>query len=186
MARFTGWKKRYSYLDDYRKGMDGKYVYYGKHYIFCAGADALRTYKWLLGLADLLVIGLFIVSGLMDAGAIWSTWYTVVPYALEAVCVFIFAWKTISMLLEKVPLKAYIYKKTVPWFRPVCLILAVIALISLCGALICMLVKSAYVKTAGCIIYMVLQLVLAAGCAVFAGVLKKYNWEPDPSEEPEE
>jgi len=183
MAKFTGWKKKYAYLDDYRKGMDGKYVYYGKHYVLHGDQDALRTYKWILGIADLLLIGLFIVSGLMDAGIIWSTWYVVIPYALEVIGVFVLVWKTGSLLLEKVPVKAYIYKRTVPWFRPAALILAVVALLALIGALICMLLNPDHVKTTGCVIYMLLQLLLTAVCAVFANMMKKYTWEPDPSEE---
>ena len=107
MAKFTGWKKRYSYLDDYKKGIDGKYVYYGRHYIFCGDSRELRIYKWTLGITDILLTALFVIGGLMDGGAIWRAWYVVIPFALEVVALFMLIWKSFSLLLEKIPVKAY-------------------------------------------------------------------------------
>ena len=88
MAKFKGWKNRYSYLDDYKKGIDGKYVYYGRHYVY-QGELPLNRYKWMLGGVDLFLAALYIAGGFQDAGILWSRWYVVVPYALEVVAVFL-------------------------------------------------------------------------------------------------
>jgi len=185
MAKFTGWKKRYSYLDDYKKGIDGKYVYYGRHYIFCGDSRELRIYKWTLGITDILLTALFVIGGLMDGGAIWRAWYVVIPFALEVVALFLLIWKSISLILEKVPIKAYMYKRTVPWFRPLAWILIAICLLSLIATLVCMLVHPGEIKTQGCILYMVIKFLSAAAAWAFLWRIGKSRWELDPSEEME-
>ena len=183
MAKYTGWKKRYSYLNNYKKGMDGKYVYYGRHYVY-QGDLPIRQYKGLLGIMDILLAGLFIVGGFLDAGIIWNTWYVLIPYALEAVAVFLMLWKTLSLVLEKVPLKDYIYKRTVPWFRPLGLVLAVLNGLSLVGTGICMLVYPDQILMTGCVIYLITKALMGCAAVLFTGRISKYSWAPDPSEEP--
>ena len=167
MAKFKykGWKRRYSYLDDYKQGTDGKYVYYGRHYIY-QGELPVKKYKWMLGITDILLAVLYILGGFQNAGLIWSRWYVVVPYAAELVAIFLLVWKTLSLILEKVPVKAYIYKKTVPWFRPLGLILAIVCAFSIIGIVICMAVYPQYIHMTGCIIYLVTK-VLMGGIGFF-------------------
>lgn len=186
MAKYKGWKKRYSYLDDYKPGMDGKYVYYGRHYIFEGTNNELRRYKLILGLADILFTALFIIGGCIDAGVIWNTWYVIVPFAAEVVAIFLLIWKTLTMIVEKVPIKAYLYKKSVPWFRPLLIILMITDILSLCMTALCMLLNPESIKVSGCIIYMVIKLLTALAAWILTGILKKNNWELDPSEEMEE
>ncbi|MBQ9032150.1 MAG: hypothetical protein IJ106_11965 [Parasporobacterium sp.] len=183
MAKFNGWKKRYSYLDDYKKGMDGTYVYYGRHYLFSGSREELQGYKWTIGITALLLVALFIIGGIMDAGAVWNTWYVILPYALEAVLIFLLIWKGLTLIVEKNPVKAYIYNKTVPWLRPCGLILAGICVISLIAALICLLTKPDTVKLTGCLLYMGIKVLTGICGYLFAGRMKRYRWEPDPSEE---
>ena len=182
---FSGWKKKYSYLDDYKKGLDGTYVYYGRHHVFQGSPEELRRYKWILGITDLLAAALFIGSGIMDGGAIWSTWYVVIPFALEVVTIFLLVWKTITLLFEKNPVKSYIYKKTVPWFQPLSVLLMVFAGLSVLLTGLCMILKSSFVKPTGCIYYMILQLAMAVLAFVFFRWIKRSAWEEDPSEEME-
>ena len=183
MSKYTGWKKRYSYLDDYKKGVDGQYVYYGRHYIYKGSGFSLKQYKCMLGLLDLLLAALFIAGGFQNGGVIWSTWYVVVPYAVEAVVIFLMLWKTLSVVIEKVPLKAHIYQKTVPWFRPLSFILAVIALISLLGTVLCLILRPDEIRLTGCIIYIAIKAVTACTGILFAGRINTSDWEPDPDEE---
>ena len=186
MAKFTGWKKRYSYLNDYKKGMDGKYVYYGRHYIF-QGTDRERLlYKWILGITDILLTALFVIGGLMDGGAIWNVWYVIVPFALEALTIFLLIWKTMSLILERIPVKEYICKKTVPWFKPLACIQMLLCAVSLIAALICLLTHPETARTTGCILYMAAQLLSGAAAFIFLKFVRKYEWIPDPSEEMEQ
>ena len=183
MAKFTGWKKRYSYLDDYKKGMDGKYVYYGRHYILKEGSGGYAAYKWILGIMDFLLTALFVVSGFLDAGAIWRTWYVVLPFTLEVIVIFFLLWRSFKLLLEKMPAKEYIYKKSIPWFTPLNIILAVVCLISAAGTLICLFTIPEEVKSTGCILYIVIKLVSAILSVLFIRLRKPYVWELDPTEE---
>lgn len=185
-VRFTGWKKRYSYLDDYKRGMDGKYVYYGRHYIFEGTQQELRRYKWILGITDLLLAALFVVGGCLDAGAIWNSWFVILPFMLEAISIFLLLWKTITLMMEKSPVKAYLYKKTVPWFKPCGVILIIACLLSFCMALLCLLLNPELVHLVPCIFYLVIKLVMAGIGYVFLRLTGKASWILDPSEEPEE
>ena len=184
MAKYKGWKKRYSYLDDYKKGMNGEYVYYGRHYIY-QGDLPIRKYKWLLGITDILLAVLYIVAGLQDAGVIWNRWYVVLPYAAHVVVVFLLIWKCLTLIFEKVPVKAYMYKKSVPWFRPLGLILAVICALLIIGTVICMAVDPEQVRMTGCIIFLVIMVLMGVIGVLFADRVRKYPWELDPSEEGE-
>ena len=183
MAKFTGWKKRYSYLDDYKKGMDGKYVYYGRHYVLKEGSPSFTGYKWILGIMDFLLTALFVAGGLIDAGAIWRTWYVVAPYMMEVLALFFLVWRSFKLLFEKMPVKEYIYKKSVPWLTPLNIILAIVCLLSAVAALICLLTLPEEVKLSGCIVYIVIKLVSAALSLISIWLRKSYVWEPDPSEE---
>lgn len=184
MAKYKGWKNRYSYLDDYKKGMDGKYVYYGRHYIY-QGELPLRSYKWMLGITDILLTALYIIGGLQNAGVLWSRWYVVLPFAAEVVAIFLLIWKSLSLMFEKVPVKAYIYKKTVPWFRPLGLIQAVLSGLSVIGTVVCMAANPQEVRITGCIIYLVIKVLMGVIGVLFANRIRQYPWELDPSEEPD-
>lgn len=186
MAKFPVWRRRYSYLDDYKKGLDGKYVYYGRHYVFSGDSKDVRTYKWTLGITDIVLAVLFLIGGFLEAGALWRTSYVIVLYAIEALALFILIWKSVSLILEKVPVKAYMYKRTVPWFKPLAWILIVVCLLSLIATLICMQVFPDEVRTQGCIIYMVIKFLTAAAAWVFLRQIGKSSWKLDPSEEMEE
>jgi len=184
MAKFQGWKKRYSYLDDYKKGMDGKYVYYGRHYIY-QGDLPIRNYKGLLVLTDVLLAALYIAAGLQNAGIIWNRWYVVLPYAVEVLVIFLLIWKSLTLLFEKIPVKAYIYKKSVPWFRPLGLILAVVCGLCIIGTVVCMAADPEQVHMTGSIIFLVIMVLMGVLAVLFANRVRKYTWVPDPSEEGE-
>lgn len=186
MGKYTGWKKRWSYLDDYKKGMNGEYVYYGTYYNFEGTSGELRKYKAILGTTDFIVLALFILGGLMDAGRIWNTWYVVVPFALEAVSIFLLLWKTITLITERSPIKTYIYRKSVPWFRPLAWIVGITAGISLVMTLVCMLVNPDYVKITGCVLYMAIKAVMIACIIIFLKLISKYRFTPDAAEEAKE
>ena len=184
MAKFTGWKKRYSYLDDYKKGMDGKYVYYGRHYVLKEGSGSgYAAYKWILGVMDILLAALFVIGGFLDAGAIWRTWYVVVPFAMETVLIFLLIWRSFKLIFEKMPVKEYIFKKSVPWLTPLNIIHAAVCLISAVCSLICLLLLPEEVKLTGCVLYIVVKLAAGALSVISILLRKPYVWEPDPSEE---
>ena len=182
MAKYKGWKKRYSYLDDYKKGMDGKYVYYGRHYVY-KGEMPIRQYKWMLGLTCILLTALYIAGGFQNAGIIWNRWYVILPYAAEVLVVFLFIWKSLSLILEKVPVKKHIYEKTVPWFRPLGIILAVLCALSVIGTVICMAANPQDIRMTGCIVYLVTKALMTGIGILLAVKIRNYPWEPDPSEE---
>ncbi len=186
MKKYTGWKKRWSYLDDYKKGMNGQYVYYGTYYNFEGSSSEFRRYKMILAMADLLLLALFILGGLMDAGRIWNTWYVVIPFALEAISIFLLLWKTITLIIEKSPIKTYIFKKSVPWFKPLAWITGITAGLSLITTFICMMVNLDYVKVTGCIFYMVIKAIMIACVIIFIKLISKYEFSPDAAEEAKE
>ena len=186
MGKYSGWKKRWSYLDDYKKGMNGQYVYYGTYCNFVGTGAEFRKYKAILGVSDLILLVLFILGGLMDAGRIWNTWYVVIPFALEAVSIFLLLWKTLTLITERAPIKTYIYKKSVPWFKPVAWAIGITAGISLIMTFVCMMINSEYVKVNGCIFYMLIKALMIACVIVYLKIISRYKFNPDTAEEARE
>ena len=186
MAKYKGWKNRYSYLDDYKPGLDGKYVYYGRHYVLEGGRERWRSLQWLMGGTSALVLALLIVTGILDAGAYWSMWYTNLTYMFKVIAAFLIIWKSLALITEKYPVKQYIYKKTVPWYKPCACLIAVTGALSAVAAFICILSKPEGMILSGCILEVVLNLVTAACGVILFIMLKRYLWEPDPTEEVQE
>jgi len=186
MARFQGWKKRYSYLDDYKPGMDGKYVYYGRHYILEGGTDAWKKYRLMLFISSALLMALFVVSGVIEAGVFWSLWYTNLPFALKAIASFLFVWKAIALAIEKYPVKKHIYQKSVPWLKPCAVIVAAISVVYAVTTVICILTNREGILLSGCIIEIVLNLAAAAAGVILFKMFDRFKWDMDPSEEMEE
>lgn len=182
---YKGWKRKYAYLDDYKKGIDGTYVYYGRHHVFRGTEQELRRYRMILLAISLVSAALFIASGLMDGGAIWSSWYVVLPFAIEVVIIFLLIWKAVTLLMEKHPVKSYLYKKTVPWFKPLGILLTIVSLLLLCMAGLCMILQPDLVRVTGCVLFMILQLLMAVSAFAFVRLTGRYTWEEDPSETPE-
>lgn len=186
--KYSGRKKRYAYLDDYKKGVDGKYVYYGRHCIVKDNNINIKNYKLTAGIADILLAALFILGGLMDAGIIWSTWYVLIPYMLNAIMIFLFVWKNVSFMTEKYPIKEYMYKKTVMWFKPTLILNIIFEIISVIGTAVCMVVYSGteYIRMTGCYMYLGTVVVSGIICVLAVKRLCIYKWILDPSEELEQ
>lgn len=186
MAKFKGWKSRYAYLDDYKPGIDGKYVYYGRHYVLKRGREDWKNYRWLTGSACILILVLLIITGFIEAGAYWRMWYTNLSYALKVIAAFLIIWKTLTLITEKYPVKKYIYKKTVPWYKPLAVIAAFTGFASAVAALVVIISGPEGMILSGCILELVLNLFTGAAGTVLYLMLSRYLWEPDPTEEPEE
>ena len=183
MAKFQGWKKRYAYLDDYKPGIDGKYVYYGRHQILKGGRTDWKNYRWLMGTASAVLLALLVITGFIEAGAYWRQWYTNLTYALKAIAAFLVIWKTLTLITEKYPVKQYLYAKSVPWYRPCAVITIITGVLAAAAALVCIIINPEGTLISGCVIETVLNLLTAAAGVVMYIMLGKYEWEEDPSEE---
>ena len=183
MAKFQGWKKRYSYLDDYKPGIDGKYVYYGRHYVLKSGKGDWKNYRLLISGAAVIVLALLVVSGLIEAGTYWRQWYVNLTYALKVIAAFLIIWKCFTLVTEKYPVKEYLYKKSVPWYKPSSVSVAATGLVSAIAAAVCLAAPAEGTIVSGCIIELVLNLLTCAAGIVMFKLVGKYEWEPDPSEE---
>ena len=183
MAKFKGWKNRYSYLEDYRQGLDGKYVYYGRHYILQTGKAGWKSFRLLMGTASVLILTLLIITGIIEAGAYWRLWYVNLAYALKVIAAFLIIWKSFALITEKYPVKKYIYKKSVPWYRPCAMIEAITGGLCAIAAIVCILAGTKDIILSGCIIEIILNLVTGACGFVLFRMLERYSWDLDPSEE---
>ena len=171
--------KRFDYLNDFVKNDSGTYVYNGSLYRLQGDKKDRSRVNIILKLTCLLSLAFFIVSGCIDAGALWSAWYVVLLFGLEAISIFVMIWKSISFLFEKEPLKEYIYKKTVPWFRPCAFTLALVSLLSVIMTLIYLAVHGSGDRLTECIVYMLLKLFEGAVGAGFFILFKKYIWKDE-------
>mgnify|MGYP007102011977 CR=1 FL=1 len=183
MAKYKGWKNRYAYLDDYKPGLDGKYVYYGKHYVLEGGQAQWKNYRILIFSAAGILLVLLIITGLLEAGRYWREWYVNVTYGLKVAAAFLILWKSVTLAAEKYPVKTHVYSKSVPWYRPCAVITVITSVLCFIAALICILTVHEGLIMSGCVLEMVLNLITAAAGVILYKQLKKYVWMMDPSEE---
>ena len=184
-VQYKGWKNRYAYLDDYKPGIDGKYVYYGKHFVLEGGTQSWKSYRLLLFSAAGIFLALLIITGLLEAGTYWRQWYTNLSYAFKVVSTFLILWKSVALAAEKYPVKAHVYKKSVPWYKPCAVISVITGGLSAIAAVICILAVHEGLIMSGCILEIVLNLITAAAGVELYRLLDKYVWMNDPSEEEE-
>lgn len=185
MAKFQGWKKRYSYLDDYKPGLDGKYVYYGRHYILTPESGSWKNFRLQTAGAAVIALALLIVTGLLEAGSFWRMWYTNLTYGLKVIAAFLIIWKTLTLITEKYPVKQYIYKKSVPWYKPCAVIICATGFLAAAGALVCIVQNPEGMILSGCILELVMNLMTGGLGILMIKILGRYEWVPDPSEETE-
>ena len=185
---YTGKRKnRFSYLNEYAAGVDGSYIYTGAYYVLEGGAKKRKNVNITLIISCVLFAALFILAGCTNVGGdfmagkfFWNTWFIIIPYALLAVGIFLFIWRAVKLLLEKEPVKKYVYEKSVPWLGPVSMFIFIFALADIAVSFVYLGVVGSYTSLAALILYMAINLFMAALAFVFNKFFKKNTWTESP------
>ncbi len=105
-------KGRRAYLNDFRQGADGKYVYTGAHYEL-QPREKLPSFRWRLLLLSVLMAAVTVARGCNPAGGMLNCFYVILPYILEVGGVAFTVYAALSFLLSAYPAREYSFLKTV-------------------------------------------------------------------------
>ena len=108
--------KKWTALNEYKRSADGDYVYTGGYY---APVDAATYGKRcrVFVLCGACVAALVVAQGLLTAGGMKNTFYVLLPFLGEVICLFLAVWNTVRLLYAGDRIKHYVYEsvtKTIP------------------------------------------------------------------------
>ena len=106
-------KGRRAYLDDFRRTVDGEYIYIGATYAF-QGEQSTRKrglLRW--GILAMGMVACAIVGGCIRAPGTVNCAYVLIPYAVGILAAFSVLWGYARMAKGGDPLRAYVYEATV-------------------------------------------------------------------------
>ena len=168
-------KNRRAYLNDYQKGMNGDYYYSGRYMAFDGSAEERRKLNIIsLGLSLILVI-LFIVSGVLNDKGLWNTFYVLIPFAAEAVCLALMIYRIFRLYRNAEPLKEYIYKQTVPGIQGLSMAAAICAAVEIIACVVFMIINKDFVVLT-VVVFLAAKVISAGLLVVYNRYLKSFRW----------
>ena len=114
MEKKTKTAKRKQYLNDFRPSVNGEYVYTGDHFRPNNEAKEFSRLRITVLLTAVISAVLVISAGLLPAAGSMNCFYVILPFLAVIICCFIKAWKTARLFISGIPVREYVYKKTVP------------------------------------------------------------------------
>lgn len=166
--------RKFKFLDNFKLSADGKYIYTGD--VYSLKGDWKKSYikmSLLCFFAAASVVG----SGFINAAGMNNSFYVIVPYVGEVICLFAVLWSSVRIVYAGSRVRAYVYEPGVSRLTAGSLALGVFSLIALVGSVVFTALHGFEGKMLQCIIYWVLKLSSSAlGIAVnrFVG---KLEWE---------
>jgi hypothetical protein len=166
--------KKWKFADDYKLGADGKYVFTGD--LYSLKGDYKKTYLFifLFGLAlSCAVIG----AGLINAAGMNNTFYVILPYMAEVICLFVILWNITRLIYSGDRVKGYVYEPVCQRILRGSVAVAVFALLALTGSVVFTALHSFEGKMLQCILYWLLKVLTAFTGIAFNRYFKKKEWE---------
>ena len=171
-------RNRRGYLDNYVKGMDGRYIYTGEYMKFLGTAVAKRAMDVQIIVTASLVFVLLVASSFTLAGDMSRSIYVVIPYVLEVIIGFFLIWYTYKFEHGGNPMKKYIYDKVAGKLPVFGIFTTIAAGLGAVLSVVFMLVNKPEqtMLTLG-IIYAVIKAAQAVVGIFFSAAFRKGKWE---------
>ena len=172
-----GRKGRRAYLDDFRRTVDGEYIYIGASYTF-QGEKSVRRQgliRWGLLAAGMAVCA--VVGGCVRAPGTVGCAYVLIPYALAILASFSVLWGYARLAKGGDPLRAYVYKATVEQFPLRTILTAVGAAGAVLGELIYVILNGTQGMIPGMIIFLVSQAAVLVLALLWRPLGRSMDWE---------
>ena len=168
-------KNRRAYLNDYQKGMNGDYYYSGRYMNFEGSSEDRRKVNiYSLGLS-LIVVILFLVSGFLNDKGLWNTFYVLIPFAAEAVCLALIIYRIFRLYRQIEPLKEYIYKQIVPGIQGLSLAAAICAAAEIIACIVFMIINKEF-NVFTVVVFLVAKVISAGLMIVYNRYFKSLKW----------
>ena len=149
-------KYKWDFLNDFKPDKDGKYEYTGSIYVYSKDEfQRKRDYarQWaLLGIAICSSVG----SGFIDAGGIVNTYYVIIPFLGEIICLFTLAHYHFKLLISS-EVREYNYSRSQPRIPIAISIFAFFSVVGFAASLIFCIITGFEGGAVKNIIYLVLK-----------------------------
>ncbi|MBQ7595578.1 MAG: hypothetical protein IJU45_02810 [Clostridia bacterium] len=170
-------RRRWDYLNDYKNGADGKYVYTGGYYTF-SGTDEERKKAYVLLISQLLITAVFVIgSGCINAAGMSNSFYVILPYILEVASLFALVWNSVKLLKSGKNIKEYNFTSAVKYIAPASLMLGMFAAAGLICSAVFIVLNGFEGGKLLCILYLVFKAVTVVLSFVFRNYYIKLKWE---------
>ncbi len=144
---------RKSHLNDFKMNAEGKYIYTGAVYTLQNHKQAGVRLGLLTAFAFLSVIS----SGFINAAGLNNTFYVIIPYILEVVCLFTLCWNTVRLLWARGKFREYVYSPVKNRIPSASLALGIFAGLGFICSVLFMVLHGFETKPVQCIIYLILK-----------------------------
>lgn len=171
-------KSKRDYLNDYKKTVNGDYIYDGAEYDYCSKSGKSRK-RWLTEMAVLNVLAFIcvIVPGFMLVPGMNYCWYVLLPYAAELVLLGYLLTAIIRIAWSKEPVKAWDYDKVIANLsKNVKRFLAVIVIALICE-IVYLIINGAGGHTVGAVVYLVCHAVSVASMVLMTMLTHDVEWK---------
>ncbi len=145
---------RRSYLDDFKKNGNGQYEYTGRIY----GLTDYKNMGLKLAVLCFLCLSSVIGSGFVNAAGLSNTFYVIIPYISEVICLFSLCWNLARLLWARGVFREYVYKPVKRGIPTSALALSIFSGIGLICSIIFILINGFENKKNWCIIYFTLKI----------------------------
>lgn len=173
----TSRKGRRAYLDDFRRTVDGEYIYIGATYIFQGEKQARKQGLIRWGLLAAGMVAFAMVGGCIRAPGTVGCAYVLLPYALSILAAFSVLWGYVRLAKGGEPLRAYVYDATVQQFTLRTVLTAVGAAGSVLGELIYVILNGTQGMVLGMIVFLVSQAAVLALALLWRPLGRDMTWE---------
>ncbi len=120
-------KNRWEHLNDFKKDENGRYEYQGKSYVFAGSGDEQKKAYIKLWSYLILSSASVIISGCISGAGLTNSFYVIIPFLAEAVCLFTLIWNHFKLFTKKSEIRTYIYNSAHPKITPSAMLLAFFA-----------------------------------------------------------
>lgn len=176
---------RRAYLDDIRRGADGRYVYTGVCYAYDEKLNPRAAVIPRLWALTVIILAASIVSGCLSTPFTRDTWYVLAPLGFEIACAGSVTWTVSRISGNGSVMREYVRKQTFGALPRRCAFTLAFAAVGLIASVIGVLVSGTVMTTASgsedmtvaCILYPVLKAAVIACCILLWRYAASVFWK---------
>ncbi len=170
-------RKRWEYLNDYKKDSGGRYVYTGGYYTFSGtGEERKKAYAVLTALL-VMISAVVIGSGCINAAGMSNTFYVIIPYIFEVAALFALVWNSVKLLKSGKNIKEYNFSSAMKYISPASVMLAVFAAAGLICSAVFIILNGFDGGTFRCVLYLAAKAADVTLGLIFRKQFLNYKWE---------
>lgn len=174
-------KRRRTYLENFHKDSEGKYVYQGEMYIYRGnaradgqsglGCELRKLWAWCL-----VLMGSLVAAGCISAPGMDNCFYVLLPYAVGLVAGVSVCWALCRLTSGKNPLKAYVYEASVKALPFRTVLAALCAGVCMIGEVVFVLRQGMGEKTVSFCVFFMLNVLIVLSALMLRKRVRSMQW----------